>query len=202
MNKNSKLVKSISAFLAATIIGTTFFAYFRVPAGASYSLSYIEKIKKRNSFSIVEIAPDANAGTMGYYVPGNEPTAVSQWLGTVASMDDVDERTAYAQTLFTRLYNKGVLSGESDAAPLLLTDNYSEHNPWDEDFYIKNGNKYEVNELYKDAKEVYMTGSETYNDIPGAYEPKTSSVTDTTGYDFELDYDYEFINNLNLFNLG
>ena len=45
----------------------------------------------------------------------------------------------------------------------------------------------QINELYKDAKEVYMTGSETYNDIPGAYEPKTSSVTDTTGYDFELD---------------
>ena len=49
--KNSKILRMTSAILATVIVGTTFFAYFRVPAGASVSLNNIENIKasKQNS---------------------------------------------------------------------------------------------------------------------------------------------------------
>ena len=95
--KNSKLVKITSAVLVAAIAGGTFLSYFRVPAGAATSLNNIENIlaeKQANgsAFKIVEIAPDAGYGTMGYYVEGQEPGIFRDWQSTVANMDDASER--------------------------------------------------------------------------------------------------------------
>lgn len=201
--KKNKLIKITSAILATAIVGTTFFAYFRVPAAASLSLNNIENIKalKQNgndAFRIVEIAPSSNYGTMGYYVPGQEPSVVSNWLETVSKMDNAAERTAYANDyILTLLENNGLISYGEDAAPLKKNGEYIEYYPWTEEFYSNNYDE--------TTTELQIGGTESWPVTGSAVqytEDDEAHNVSKKGYDYNMDYNYSLAEITNLFDFN
>ncbi|MBR4450778.1 MAG: DUF5057 domain-containing protein [Clostridia bacterium] len=202
--KNSKLVKVTSAALALAIAGGTFLSYFRIPAGATESLNNIENIKKakqnaKEDFNIVEIAPDAQYGTMGYYVDGQEPQMVSGMINTISRMDDMSERSAYAQDIMTRLAARGLISDTPDAAPLLNLGNYREHYPWDSDFYTGHYNE-NATELQLLLPEKFTRNSSN-NVIRGTAVPRGEGESGN-GFDYTMSYNYAFVENENIYDFS
>ena len=201
--KNSKMVKITSAILATVIVGTTFFAYFRVPAGASTSLNHIESIKasKQNGnlpFNIVEIAPSAEYGTMGYYVKGQEPSMVKNWLSVVSKMKEASERESYAnEVVFGPLVSKG-LASETDQTPLTITGTYEEHYPWESDFYSDAENK----QYYLRTTQLNTVDVESFSakgtPVPYTVEDEENNVP-KKGYDYDMDYNYVLFTQSSLF---
>jgi len=77
-------------------------------ASAFTSLNHIESIKANQStFNIVEIVPQANTGSIGYYVDGYEPTS-NYWMTEVAAGANRTERK-----ILRRLFFKTFRSAES-----------------------------------------------------------------------------------------
>lgn len=206
--KNSKILRMTSAILATVIVGTTFFAYFRVPAGASVSLNNIENIKasKQNSgapFKIVEIAPNANYGAMGYYVPGQEAPVISKWIPTIANMDDAAERISYSNNVVLATLEGKKLLSYTDQTPLTKiatpSNGYEEHYPWDADFY--------TSEYYKadKANQLHLNNAEKFSvkgvPVPYTQEDQENGVS-KQGYAFNMGHTYTLINQENLFNFN
>lgn len=200
--KSSKITKITSALLATAIIGTTFFAYFRVPAGASTSLNNIENIKaaKQNSgapFKIVEIAPSNEYGTMGYYVPGQEGPVVQNWLSTISNMDDASERISYANNVILAPLEEKKLLSATDQTPLTKTGVYDEHYPWETDFISE--------EYYKseNATRMQLSQNEKFatkgTPVPYTSEDQENGVS-KVGYYFDMGHNYTLALEDNLFN--
>lgn len=200
--KNSKLVRITSLALAIAVVGGTFLAYFRVPASAAGSLNNIENIKRSKqesglAFNIVEIAPDSESGTMGYYVAGSEPQMVKGMLSTVAKMDNASERTNYANNvILSALDARGLISEEYDAAPLRKLGAYTEYYPWDSNFYSA-GHASDTEELHLSAVEKFTKNSagQTIRGTAVPYEGGSRQ-----GYDYKMNYDYILGHSDNIFN--
>ncbi|MEA4934984.1 MAG: hypothetical protein VB071_15580, partial [Lawsonibacter sp.] len=121
-----------SALGVALLLGIMLF-----PASAYRSLSHIETIKQTKSvFTVLELVPQAGTGSMGYYVPGQEPTA--NWYAQIAkvgpsgSVTGPEARKAWADTLFQQLTDNGMMSS-GDLTPLTSVAAYAEEFPWAND---------------------------------------------------------------------
>jgi hypothetical protein len=196
--KNTKLTRIISASLATVIVGTTFFAYFRIPAGAAVSLNTIENIKatKQNNnqaFNIVEIAPSSNSGTIGYYVDGQEPPLVSGWFKSISNMDDAADRIGYTnEVVMQSLKDRDLLSATADDAPLLDLGEYTEHYPWQSDFY--------TNHYDQTANMLTLSSKEKFTGVVGTPVQYESGSRD--GYVYSMDYTYRLAAKQSLFDFS
>ena len=132
-HKAKKLTMRISAMGLALVMVISLIGTLSTDAGAVVSLSGIEKIKNTGHLSILEIVPKADSGSIGYYVGGQEPTR--NWYSQVANTVGMQARTTYANTLFTNLQNRGLMSTETtavyDAYPLTYKGPYQEYKPWE-----------------------------------------------------------------------
>ena len=105
------------------------------PAEAKTSLPGIEAMKAGATLNILEIAPSADQGSIGYYIAGQEPCR--NWL-SVASGKSGADRLSYVNDLFNGLASAGLLSSD-DTKPLKAVYSsgtgtnkyYDEKYPWD-----------------------------------------------------------------------
>ncbi len=106
------------------------------PTHVSYpSLTGIETIKiaatSTDPFKILEIVPQDGTGSMGYYVPGQEP--IFQNIQTaLTSLQSAVEREAYFRALLDQLEHKGLSSADPNADLIFTEGTYSEfiETPW------------------------------------------------------------------------
>ena len=83
------------------------------------SLKHIEEIVAQSgTFNILEIVPEAQAATIGYYIDGQEP--VAGWKTTLGETATPAARIRDANALFQRLDDNGILSGTT-STPLRYT---------------------------------------------------------------------------------
>jgi len=102
-------------------------------ASAFTSLNHIESIKANQStFNIVEIVPQANTGSIGYYVDGYEPTS-NYWMTEVAAGANRAARNNIAKTVFQNLQARGILGSTpaDTSCPLTYLGDYAEYYPWE-----------------------------------------------------------------------
>lgn len=192
--KKSKLVRSTSMIMAVMMVALTFFSTFVMPAGAAFSLPYIEEIKesKQNggsAYKIVEIAPTVDTGNMGYYVDGQEPGNIAGWSTRITGILNAGERINYVNNILNSLKNTGLMSSDTNGAPLHLSGTYAEHYAWDTDAATYIGNKATIpaNKLTLDQTETFLTKGEIIE------------MPDETGGDYNLTYDYYLAQGGNLF---
>ncbi|MEA5039934.1 MAG: DUF5057 domain-containing protein [Clostridiaceae bacterium] len=89
-------------------------------ARAVDSLPYVEEIiATKNIYRILEIVPEAGAGSMGYYVSGYEPCR--NWAADLASISGASARAEAVNTMFGNLSSTGILS---DGTETPLTSSY------------------------------------------------------------------------------
>ncbi len=128
------LLRSIASVVAlALIVGLWQWHSISLQAAGDYpSLTGIEALKKSVSasdpYTIVEIVPTADSGTIGFYLPKQEPTvAAFQQVTTVSKEDRETAMDAY----FTALETAGILSA-GNSTPLTKTaEDYREYLPWE-----------------------------------------------------------------------
>ncbi|MCQ2451678.1 MAG: hypothetical protein MJ075_00895, partial [Oscillospiraceae bacterium] len=121
------------------------------------SLDHIETIKQEKAasnsgFLIVEVAPSAEDGTIGYYVANQEP--VANWPEKAAAISGKAARTSAVNAVFQSLRDKGLLSG-GDSTPLTDLGSYIEFYPWEA--YPEEASPLSLNQ----AEEVEVSGSFT-----------------------------------------
>ena len=101
LKKIISLALSFAVVLPATVglIGDSGSAH------AVTSLPYVEELKQTGgTFNILEIAPTAASGSIGYYISGQEPCA--NWATDAAKSANAADKAArktYVDTLFTSL---------------------------------------------------------------------------------------------------
>lgn len=96
---------------------------------AAPSLPHIQDILSAGGvFNILEILPDERAGSLGYYIGGQEP--VRNWKEELSKITGRTLRTARANEILSGLTVAGLLSGGSDT-PLTLTAAYDEKMLWE-----------------------------------------------------------------------
>ena len=117
-------------------------------AEAAASLPYIEELKgsqQGGAFKILEIAPSAQEGSIGYYIGGCEPcrafpsqAAADPSCCTLdAAGNDVvpgnhrEDRVSLVQSKLAALVSAGILSKSGTDAPLTKLCDYDEKYPWD-----------------------------------------------------------------------
>lgn len=137
-------------------------------ASAVTSLPHIESIvhsleSGSTSFQILEIVPEENSGSIGYYAAGQEPTAY--WAEELPRKTNQAARAAYMDALLGSLRNKGLLAA-GDAAPLLDKGNYNELLPWET---RSSGVTYSA---------LKLDHSETTENVQGAFVEKKSDGDD------------------------
>ena len=131
------------------------------------SLGYIEEIKaeknQKGSFRILEVAPSASQGSMGYYAEGNQPVErregsriVPIWTDEAAALTSKALRSDYANDYFNALGKAGLL-GEGDVTPLEKLGNYKEYYPWEE--------------VPDDAKSLTLASEEPVYNVNGIFTP-------------------------------
>ncbi|MEG0941731.1 MAG: hypothetical protein RSE64_07530, partial [Oscillospiraceae bacterium] len=97
-------------------------------AEAAISLPHIEKLKQAGGiFKILEIAPNADEGSLGYYIPGQEPSTRQM---ARAGNKTQEKRNAAANELIKGLGDKELL-GSGDDFPLAKNGGYKEFFPWE-----------------------------------------------------------------------
>ena len=103
------------------------------PAEAKTSLPGIEAMKTaKTTLNILEIAPSADQGSIGYYIAGQEPCA--NWAA-IAKGNDASARRSYVNGLFNGLASAGLLSSGT-GTPLKAvyssgSSYYDEKYPWE-----------------------------------------------------------------------
>lgn len=142
--KNTNLKRAVAATLAVVTISLTFFSYFRLTAQAGNSLKHIEEIKAYQKYSgagfkIVEIAPDANQGSFGYYVKGSEPPIISQYSNVLKNIDNPSGRQTFMNSIEAKLGSSGhgLIGGSYSPEhgvdahhPIVRAGAYGEQYPW------------------------------------------------------------------------
>ena len=132
--KTLRLPMRIAALALAVVLLAVFLPSLRTHASAFTSLNHIESIKANQStFNIVEIVPQANTGSIGYYVDGYEPTS-NYWMTETAKLVGAGTRANYANGIFKNLQDCGILgSGTTDTTcPLTYVGPYAEKYPWED----------------------------------------------------------------------
>ena len=169
MKENNQLLKATSVVLALSmVLGSV--AAIITNAGENEgvpSLGYIEEIKaeknQKGSFRILEVAPSASQGSMGYYAEGNQPVErregsriVPIWTDEAAALTSKALRSDYANDYFNALGKAGLL-GEGDVTPLEKLGNYKEYYPWEE--------------VPDDAKSLTLASEEPVYNVNGIFTP-------------------------------
>ena len=184
MQKKNRRNKKIGVRVAAAVLAVAIIApmpgIFRTTAAAATSLSGIEQIKNRGSFSILEIVPQEGTGSIGYYIGGQEPTA--NWLDELAAKVGKSERKAYADQLLADLKATGLM-GDVGASvttyPIVKTGDYQEYLPWET---MPSGADYE--ELQLDKMEEQKVKASFQTDTSGDYIQANTYVFDANGGDY------------------
>jgi hypothetical protein len=126
------------ALAAVTVCGiVTVLLLSMRKAYAVTSLPHIEAIVSNmenaaDTYDILEIVPQQGAGSIGYYIAGQEPTA--DWTSKLAAKPTEAERKAYADALMKNLTDSGLMGDKSDTpdqAPLTSAGEYQEVYPWE-----------------------------------------------------------------------
>jgi len=123
----------LAALALAVVLTVVLAPSLGTKASAFTSLNHIESIKANQStFNIVEIVPQANTGSIGYYVDGCEPTS-NYWMTQVAAGTTRTARANIAQTIFTNLQARGILGNTTadTSCPLTYFGDYAEYYPWE-----------------------------------------------------------------------
>ncbi|MEG2383014.1 MAG: hypothetical protein RSB39_05450, partial [Oscillospiraceae bacterium] len=122
--------RALSMLLAFALVLPAFLALVGKSgsAEAAISLPHIEKLKQAGGiFKILEIAPNADEGSLGYYIPGQEPSTRQM---ARAGNKTQEERKAAANELIKGLDDKELLGGGDDF-PLAQNGGYKEFFPWE-----------------------------------------------------------------------
>lgn len=130
------------------------------------SMPGIEKLKSSQggAFKILEIVPDENEGSIGYYIDSYEPCA--NWAEEVAFKSTPEERVNYINGdngLYEELTSKGLL-GSNNTTPLEFDGKYSEVFPWQEH------STYKKLTLNHDEEKSNVKGKITVANVNGNYE--------------------------------
>lgn len=142
------------------------------------SLKHIDEIiAGSGTFNILEIVPDTKGASFGYYVDEQEP--ISTWKTTLSGFSSPAERSDYVNDLFTRLADKGILSGTETTA--LKYQYYDDANGlYYTEAYIVD-DELDWNILRLDTSEsVFVTGTFTPSE-DGAYRAEYSYSPDDSG---------------------
>ena len=132
--KNNSLTKRFAALGLTLAMIIPMVGYLGINAdAATTSLTGIENLKNtKRHLNILEIVPQENTGSVGYYVDGEEP--ISNWLETMAATVGTDPRETYANnTLFKNLQDRGLMGNDGSVYPLTLQEAYNEIMPWEVD---------------------------------------------------------------------
>lgn len=149
------------------------------------SLKHIEEIVAQSgTFNILEIVPEAQAATIGYYIDGQEP--VAGWKTTLGETATPAARIRDANALFQRLDDNGILSGTT-STPLRYT-------------YVEGSNYYTEAYLPDDFQNWRVLPLRTPETIT-----LTGTMTPQAGGSFRGSYDYSplsgggFVQNIRYF---
>ncbi len=136
-NSGKNMAMKIGACLTVTALVVTLFqSYGTLDSSAEdyLSLSGIEEIKgslsAENPYNILEVVPEEYTGSIGYYIPGEEPF---DWKGQIATLPTKEARKSHMTNLLNELETKGLLSSggttplEKNAADYI----YEEYYPWE-----------------------------------------------------------------------
>ncbi len=147
-----QLVMRLGAMALVLSLLAGLVALIRPAQAAEYpSLSGIEIIKNTYaggaSFEILEVVPELGRGSIGYYVPGQEPSALSGWHSAIARIAPAAgeshaeaARTEYVEELQKKLLDRSISSAVPAApeeatalrsvAPLTNVT-FVQYDPWD-----------------------------------------------------------------------
>lgn len=147
LQKHPTLKRALSLVLSLAIILTTCVSLVGTggKAEAAASLPYIEELKNQQggAFKILEIAPSAEEGSIGYYIGGAEPcryfpsqaaadkSCYTVTDGAVTPGNNKEKRVDFVTNKFTGLTKAGIMSKGADKAPLTRLNDYGERYPWD-----------------------------------------------------------------------
>ena len=164
MPRKKKLLYSAISFILILAMSTSLLSDLTIKTKASSNtLQHIESIKQNyagSSFRILEVAPQNNAGAIGYYIDGQEP--VADWKGTLAAVSSSSGRKAYAKNMWDGLKKKGILSTDStQSTPMTSSGDYDENYPWENKRVIDSTNDYE--NIYDDS---YSLNNYDKKDVP------------------------------------
>lgn len=135
MKEKNNLSKITAVILAVSmILGSVASIVTNALDEDTPSLDYIETIKRKkntenSSFRILEVAPDATKGAMGYYAD-NGQEATANWTNEAKAKATRAERVSSVNTLFSQLTARGLL-GTNNTTPLESKGEYTEYYPWE-----------------------------------------------------------------------
>lgn len=210
MIKSKRLTKLIAGTVASALVVTSIVYFGSDEALAKETFQGIMEIAEENSedspFSVVEIVPgkatytvgegdeavdiEIPMGTLGYYIKGEEPCALSENL---ALLPDGDARKAFADMFLKKDGDtlKGVLkdlAAEDDSAPLKYIPYEESYNysisDGDIDLAESEGNPWQAVELDKDHEEILtdkIPSDSTTGIFTKNYAPLENEITDFTG---------------------
>ncbi len=121
----------ISLLLVSALLASLWFSFSPLHVQAYESLAHIEAIKSQKKttqqpFKIVELVPDAQTSSIGYYIQGQEPCTTAL-LDALASLEGIEARKAKVDTVLAELTDLGLLGADK---ALTRTD-YQEYFPWE-----------------------------------------------------------------------
>ncbi len=171
-----KMIMSIGvALVVVALSAMIFIGQGSVASGEKdyLSLSGIEEIKSQvtaeNPYNILEIIPEAGSGSVGYYIPGEEPF---DWKSNLMEKETPQERMNYMNALLVELEGEGLL-GADESTPLTKKGGYRESYPWE----TNRGDGYEEL-VYGEKKEEQLeiifsyqgAGAGDFSQIEATYE--------------------------------
>ncbi|MCR5150110.1 MAG: DUF5057 domain-containing protein [Clostridiales bacterium] len=173
MSKPKKILLTAVSFLLIVSMTVTLFGNIDRASAAS-SLTHIEEIKSSyagSTFKVLEIAPESDAGSIGYYIKGEEP--VANWRETLAGIANQSVRKVYATRLWSALVEKELLTigaSNTDETPMYSSGNYDEQYPW--------VNQYSANPL---TETLELNKVEKINAVNGVMSPGVYTVLGEKG---------------------
>jgi len=213
LQRHSAVKRALSLVLCLAIILTTCVSLVGVSgkAEAAASLPYIEELKtsqQGGAFKILEIAPSAQEGSIGYYISGAEPCQyfpaqaaadktcyeTDDTTGAVTPANNREKRIELVNNKFAGLERAGIMSANA-STPLTKLNAYDEAYPWEITKGEKDGASY-INTLTLSkgsaASDVYYekVGADAGGGVSGlTFTAKPASLSDgsdITAYAYNL----------------
>lgn len=189
----AKLKKNLHTILTIAVAASLLFALIAASVRTAYavpSLPHIVEItsalKTGASFNILEIVPQEGAGSVGYYIAGQEPTA--GWQEKLSRLTTAQERLNNMNGtggVLTGLKNAGLMSASPDsvanaAYPLHNAGEYQEAYPWSR-----------TSAMSKTLKLLDADGKSRTEeaDVSGSFEAKADGAS-SAGYDYSQQTSY------------
>lgn len=190
---NAKLKKNLHTILTIAVAASLLFALIAASVRTAYavpSLPHIVEItsalKTGASFNILEIVPQEGAGSVGYYIAGQEPTA--GWQEKLSRLTTAQKRLNDMNGtggVLTGLKNAGLMSASPDsvanaAYPLHNAGEYQEAYPWSR-----------TSAMSKTLKLLDADGKSRTEeaDVSGSFEAKADGAS-SAGYDYSQQTSY------------